>query len=87
MAAHLFQLLIAAQLPLVTLFLATADWARPARSGIGGVSNFGRATLSSLRQGFGCRASWSSSRWSASSRSVQCEPLGDLFRQGIKSFR
>jgi hypothetical protein len=30
-AAHLFQLLIAVQLPLVTLFLATADWARPAR--------------------------------------------------------
>jgi hypothetical protein len=30
-AAYLFQLLIAAQLPLVTLFLATADWTRPAR--------------------------------------------------------
>jgi len=30
-AAHLFQLLIAVQLPLVLLFLATADWTRPAR--------------------------------------------------------
>jgi hypothetical protein len=28
---HLFQLLIAVQLPLVLLFLATADWTRPAR--------------------------------------------------------
>jgi hypothetical protein len=30
-AAHLFQLLIAVQLPLVLLFLATANWTRPAR--------------------------------------------------------
>jgi hypothetical protein len=30
-AAHLFQLLIAVQLPLVLLFAATADWTRPAR--------------------------------------------------------
>ena len=29
--AHLFQLLIAGQLPLVLLFAATADWARPAK--------------------------------------------------------
>ena len=29
--AHLFQLLIAGQLPLVLMFAATADWARPAR--------------------------------------------------------
>ena len=28
-SAHLFQLLIAAQLPLVLLFLATSDWTRP----------------------------------------------------------
>ena len=27
--AHLFQLLIAGQLPLVLLFIVTADWARP----------------------------------------------------------
>lgn len=31
-AAHLFQLLILAQLPLVILFTATSDWTRPARS-------------------------------------------------------
>ena len=30
-AAHLFQLLIAGQVPLVLLFAATADWTRPAR--------------------------------------------------------
>jgi cytochrome bd-type quinol oxidase subunit 2 len=30
-SAHLFQLLIALQLPLVLLFAATADWTRPAR--------------------------------------------------------
>src|SRR6478672_7059089 len=30
-AAHLFQLLIAVQPPLVLAFLVTADWARPAR--------------------------------------------------------
>ena len=30
-AAHAFQLLIAGQLPLVLLFVATADWTRPAR--------------------------------------------------------
>ena len=30
-SAHLFQLLIAAQLPLVLLFLATSDWMRPMR--------------------------------------------------------
>ena len=30
-SAHLFQLLIAAQLPLVLLFLATSDWTRPMR--------------------------------------------------------
>lgn len=30
-AAHLFQFLIVAQLPLVILFMATADWTRPAR--------------------------------------------------------
>ena len=30
-SAHLFQLLIAAQLPLVLLFAATANWTRPAR--------------------------------------------------------
>ena len=29
--AHLFQLLIAGQLPLVLLFLATADWSRTGR--------------------------------------------------------
>ncbi|HYI65226.1 MAG TPA: hypothetical protein VEW71_10110 [Allosphingosinicella sp.] len=31
-AAHLFQFLIVAQLPLIILFTATADWTRPARS-------------------------------------------------------
>ena len=31
LSAHLFQLLIAAQLPLVLLFLATSDWARRTR--------------------------------------------------------
>jgi cytochrome bd-type quinol oxidase subunit 2 len=31
-AAHIFQLSIAALLPTVALFLATADWKRPARS-------------------------------------------------------
>lgn len=31
-AAHLFQLLIAVQLPLVLLFIAIADWTRPARA-------------------------------------------------------
>jgi hypothetical protein len=30
-AAHLFQLLIAIQLPLVIAFIATADWRRPVR--------------------------------------------------------
>ena len=30
-SAHLFQLLIAAQLPLVILFLATSDWTRRTR--------------------------------------------------------
>ena len=30
-AAHLFQLLIVVQLPVVILFMATADWTRPAR--------------------------------------------------------
>ena len=30
-AAHPFQLLIVAQLPLVLLFLATSDWTRPMR--------------------------------------------------------
>lgn len=30
-AAHLFQLLIVVQFPLVILFMATADWTRPAR--------------------------------------------------------
>ena len=29
-AAHLFQLLIAAEAPLIAAFLATADWRRPA---------------------------------------------------------
>ena len=31
LSAHLFQLLIAAQLPLVLLFLATSDWTRRTR--------------------------------------------------------
>ena len=31
MAAHLFQILIAAQPPMVLMFAATADWKRPAR--------------------------------------------------------
>ena len=31
LSAHLFQLLIAAQLPLVLLFLATSDWTRRSR--------------------------------------------------------
>lgn len=30
-AAHLFQLLIVAQVPLVLLFIASANWGRPAR--------------------------------------------------------
>ena len=30
-AAHAFQLLIAGQVPLVMLFVASADWTRPAR--------------------------------------------------------
>lgn len=30
-AAHLFQLLILAQVPIVLLFIATSDWTRPGR--------------------------------------------------------
>ena len=31
-AAHIFQLLVVALVPTIALFLATADWTRPARS-------------------------------------------------------
>ena len=46
-AAHLFQLLIAVQLPLVLLFLATADWTRPRRPVLALVAQ-GLAGLSAL---------------------------------------